>query len=70
MTWLTNAWGNLPTATLSSGFRKLAIPTDNREVPVTDPVLHEFVVVGLVDKLEYLRVAEEVGEDLGLESSF
>lgn len=65
MEWLTNAWGRLSPATLASGFRKLAIPTDTREQPVIDPVLEEVAIAGLVDKLEHLCIAEEVGDDCG-----
>ncbi|POM71747.1 Hypothetical protein PHPALM_11642 [Phytophthora palmivora] len=34
MTWMTNAWENLSIDTLASGFRKLAIPTDTRAIPL------------------------------------
>lgn len=69
MEWLTNAWDRLSPATLTSGFRKLAIPTDTRELLVVHPVLKEAAIAGLVDKLEHLHIAEEVGDDCGLKFS-
>ncbi|OWZ23124.1 DNA binding protein, partial [Phytophthora megakarya] len=60
MLWLSNAWNKLPTATLESGFRKLAIPTNKREPPVTSAEDREAEINELVDKLEALQVAAEV----------
>ncbi|POM73633.1 LOW QUALITY PROTEIN: Hypothetical protein PHPALM_9503 [Phytophthora palmivora] len=66
MAWLTNAWERLPTATLQSGFRKLAIPTDKRDFPPIDSVQYEADISTLVEKLEVLNLAEDVGEDFAL----
>ncbi|POM78461.1 Hypothetical protein PHPALM_4007 [Phytophthora palmivora] len=55
MSWLTNTWERLPTKTLQSGIRKLAIPSDKREFPPIDPVLYKTDVTELVDKLETLN---------------
>ncbi|GMF40743.1 unnamed protein product [Phytophthora fragariaefolia] len=66
--WLTNAWENLSSGTLASGFRKLAIPTDKREFTVESRLVQEDNIAALVQKLERLDIAEEVGNDFGLES--
>ncbi|POM63823.1 Hypothetical protein PHPALM_20730 [Phytophthora palmivora] len=63
MACLTNAWERLPTATLQSGFRKLAIPTDKRDFPPIDSVQYEVDISALVEKLEVLNLAEDVGKD-------
>ncbi|GMF49122.1 unnamed protein product [Phytophthora fragariaefolia] len=66
--WLTNAWENLSSGTLASGFRMLAIPTDKREFTVESRLVQEDNIAALVQKLERLDIAEEVGNDFGLES--
>lgn len=70
MTWLTSAWEKLSTETLASGFRRLTVPNDTREVQVIDPVMQEAKIAELVASLESLAVAEEVREDYGLEFCF
>ncbi|GMF30731.1 unnamed protein product [Phytophthora lilii] len=39
MAWLTSAWENLPTATIASGFNRLAILMDKREFTAQDQQL-------------------------------
>ncbi|GMF60435.1 unnamed protein product [Phytophthora lilii] len=65
MAWLTSAWENLPTATIASGFNRLAIPMDKREFTAQDQQLYSTGIDGLVGKLEALNVAVDVGVDVG-----
>ncbi|POM76720.1 Copper amine oxidase-like protein [Phytophthora palmivora] len=66
MTWMTNAWENLSVDTLASGFRKLAIPTDTRAIPLENSRLQAKEVDVLVQKLERFAITEEVENDFGL----
>ncbi|POM68454.1 LOW QUALITY PROTEIN: hypothetical protein PHPALM_15386 [Phytophthora palmivora] len=65
MTWMTNAWENLSIDTLASGFRKLAIPTDTRAIPLENSRLQAKEVDVLVQKLERFAITEEVENDFG-----